>query len=66
MKIHTLLIYFFENTCSSFGLIKSVRLPKKMAGTGTHRGFAFVDFTTKQDAKVCKNFPPLLSEAYSL
>jgi len=36
---------------SSFGHIKSVRLPKKMAGTGTHRGFAFVDFTTKQDAK---------------
>ena len=23
-----------------------------MAGTGSHRGFAFVDFTTKQDAKV--------------
>jgi len=36
---------------SSFGHIKSLRLPKKMAGTGSHRGFAFVDFTTKQDAK---------------
>ena len=23
-----------------------------MSGTGTHRGFAFVDFLTKQDAKV--------------
>ena len=44
--IHISLLY------SSFGLIKSVRLPKKMAGTGSHRGFAFVDFTTKQDAKV--------------
>merc|ERR1712150_183024 len=37
---------------SKFGNIKSVRLPKKMAGTGSHRGFAFVDFTTKQDAKI--------------
>lgn len=36
---------------STFGSIKSVRLPKKMAGTGSHRGFAFVDFTTKQNAK---------------
>ena len=27
-----------------------------MAGTGSHRGFAFVDFTTKQDAKVEINF----------
>ncbi|XP_057294290.1 probable RNA-binding protein 19 isoform X2 [Hydractinia symbiolongicarpus] len=35
---------------SSFGHIKTVRLPKKMVGTGSHRGFAFVDFTTKQDA----------------
>ena len=37
---------------SVFGELKTVRLPKKMAGTGKHRGFAFVDFLTKQDAKV--------------
>ncbi|KAM9330805.1 putative RNA-binding protein 19 [Gastrophryne carolinensis] len=36
---------------STFGELKTVRLPKKMAGTGTHRGFGFVDFVTKQDAK---------------
>lgn len=29
-----------------------MRLPKKMTGTGAHRGFGFVDFITKQDAKV--------------
>uniref|UniRef100_A0A670KJD4 RNA binding motif protein 19 n=1 Tax=Podarcis muralis TaxID=64176 RepID=A0A670KJD4_PODMU len=36
---------------STFGELKTVRLPKKMAGTGKHRGFGFVDFLTKQDAK---------------
>merc|ERR550534_689193 len=36
---------------SNFGEIKSLRLPKKMSGTGTHRGFAFVDFLSKQEAK---------------
>ncbi|RMC05937.1 hypothetical protein DUI87_17482 [Hirundo rustica rustica] len=36
---------------STFGELKTVRLPKKMAGTGSHRGFGFVDFVTKQDAK---------------
>lgn len=35
----------------TFGEIKTLRLPQKMSGTGTHRGFAFVDFLTKQDAK---------------
>lgn len=34
-----------------FGELKSVRLPKKLSGTGSHRGFGFVDFLTKQDAK---------------
>ncbi|XP_035022008.2 probable RNA-binding protein 19 [Hippoglossus stenolepis] len=36
---------------STFGELKTVRLPKKAAGTGKHRGFGFVDFLTKQDAK---------------
>lgn len=35
-----------------FGELKAVRLPKKMAGNESHRGFAFIDFITKQDAKV--------------
>nr|XP_039260926.1 probable RNA-binding protein 19 [Styela clava] len=38
----------------TFGELKSVRLPKKLSVSGqagTHRGFAFVDFITKQDAK---------------
>ena len=35
-----------------FGELKTVRLPKKYSGTGSHRGFAFVDFLTKHDAKV--------------
>lgn len=32
-----------------FGQLKSCRLPKKF--DGSHRGFAFVDFVTKQEAK---------------
>lgn len=36
---------------ATFGEIKSLRLPKKMVGTGPHRGFAFVDYYTKHDAK---------------
>ncbi|KAM6931091.1 putative RNA-binding protein 19 [Xenentodon cancila] len=35
----------------TFGELKTVRLPKKAAGTGKHRGFCFIDFITKQDAK---------------
>ncbi|XP_026200086.1 probable RNA-binding protein 19 [Anabas testudineus] len=35
----------------TFGELKTVRLPKKAAGSGNHRGFGFVDFLTKQDAK---------------
>jgi len=27
-------------------------MPKKLSGTGTHRGFGFADFLTKEDAKV--------------
>eukprot|EP01156_Anaeramoeba_ignava_P002607 Anaeramoba_ignava/a218880_59.p1 GENE.a218880_59~~a218880_59.p1 ORF type:complete len:822 (+),score=274.37 a218880_59:115-2580(+) len=33
----------------SFGEIKSVRIPKKF--DGSHRGFGFVDFVTKQEAE---------------
>jgi multiple RNA-binding domain-containing protein 1 len=36
---------------SAFGTLKSVRLPKKV--TGSHRGFAFVEFGTKAEAKAC-------------
>ncbi|XP_045772794.1 probable RNA-binding protein 19 [Maniola jurtina] len=36
----------------AFGDIKTLRLPKKLtAGTDQHRGFAFVDFYSKADAK---------------
>ncbi|XP_031164582.2 probable RNA-binding protein 19 isoform X2 [Sander lucioperca] len=35
----------------TFGELKTVRLPKKAAGSGNHRGFGFIDFLTKQDAK---------------
>ncbi|XP_075154380.1 putative RNA-binding protein 19 [Haematobia irritans] len=36
----------------AFGELKSVRLPKKMTpGEDCHRGFGFVDFVTKSDAK---------------
>ncbi|XP_001605134.2 probable RNA-binding protein 19 [Nasonia vitripennis] len=35
----------------AFGEIKSVRLPKKMVGEEKHRGFGFVEFYTKKEAK---------------
>lgn len=34
---------------STFGAVKRVRIPKKMGGV--HRGFAFVDFSTPQEAQ---------------
>jgi len=40
-----------EDIFKTFGELTAVRLPKKMAGTGPHRGFAFIDFATKSDAK---------------
>lgn len=35
-----------------FGDLKAVRLPKKLVGDEKHRGFAFVEYSTKKDAKV--------------
>ncbi|EEB14728.1 RNA binding motif protein, putative [Pediculus humanus corporis] len=34
-----------------FGEIKAIRLPKKLVGSGSHRGFCFVEYNTVQDAK---------------
>lgn len=36
---------------SAFGDLQFVRLPKKLHGTGSHRGFAFVEFINKSDAR---------------
>lgn len=36
----------------AFGGLKCVRLPKKLSGTGTHRGFGFVEFHTHHEAEV--------------
>ncbi|XP_012282363.1 probable RNA-binding protein 19 isoform X2 [Orussus abietinus] len=35
----------------AFGELKAVRLPKKMVGEENHRGFAFVEYYSKSDAK---------------
>lgn len=36
----------------TFGALKKVRLPKKLsAGSGDHRGFGFVEFVSKEDAR---------------
>ncbi|XP_011866993.1 PREDICTED: probable RNA-binding protein 19 [Vollenhovia emeryi] len=35
----------------SYGELKAVRLPKKLVGIEKHRGFAFVEYYTKADAK---------------
>lgn len=38
---------------NAFGELKSIRIPKKMTpGEDAHRGFGFVDFISKSDAKV--------------
>ncbi|XP_012255144.2 probable RNA-binding protein 19 [Athalia rosae] len=39
----------------AFGEIKALRLPKKMASSDSHRGFAFVDYYTKSNAKKAFN-----------
>uniref|UniRef100_A0A8C6A999 RNA binding motif protein 19 n=1 Tax=Marmota marmota marmota TaxID=9994 RepID=A0A8C6A999_MARMA len=51
-RSHSFVSHFRVIIELTFGELKTVRLPKKMTGTGTHRGFGFVDFLTKQDAKV--------------
>ena len=38
-----------QDIFATFGHLKNVRLPKKV--TGSHRGFAFVEFLTKDEAK---------------
>ena len=38
-----------EDIFKTFGSLKGVRLPKKV--TGSHRGFAFIDFHSKEEAK---------------
>nr|BAN20693.1 RNA binding motif protein [Riptortus pedestris] len=40
-----------ENLFKTFGVLKFVRLPKKLVGTGPHRGFGFVEYLSKSDAK---------------
>ncbi|CAD1479371.1 unnamed protein product, partial [Heterotrigona itama] len=35
----------------AFGELKAVRLPKKLVGVEKHRGFAFVEYYTKSEAK---------------
>ncbi len=40
-----------QDLFKTFGELAGVRLPSKMAGTGTHRGFAFIEFAAKSDAK---------------
>ncbi|XP_015593369.1 probable RNA-binding protein 19 [Cephus cinctus] len=40
-----------EELFKAFGEIKAVRLPKKLVGVEKHKGFAFVEYYTKSDAK---------------
>ncbi|KAL6740593.1 hypothetical protein Aduo_013937 [Ancylostoma duodenale] len=40
-----------ESLFSSFGEVKSIRIPKKVGTRDQHRGFGFVDFISIQEAK---------------
>jgi multiple RNA-binding domain-containing protein 1 len=49
-EIYVLFIIFLLNLfVRTYGQLKSLRMPKKF--NGGHRGFAFLDFLTKQEAK---------------
>ena len=52
LKVTSLNFNCFVFLVSAFGELKIVRLPKKIVGTGPHRGFGFVDFVSRHDAKV--------------
>lgn len=60
MSVCVCLFFFFLFLCymyiffyfRSYGELKAVRLPKKLVGTGRHRGFVFIEYHTKTDAKV--------------
>lgn len=41
-----------EELFKEFGSIKTIRLPKKM--DGTHRGFAFIEYDSIEDASLAK------------
>lgn len=47
----------FKHFCfRAFGEIKTLRIPKKLTpGSDQHRGFAFIDYYSKADAKVNHN-----------
>lgn len=40
-----------ESLFSSFGEVKSIRIPKKVGNRNQHRGFGFVDFISTGEAK---------------
>lgn len=40
-----------QDLFSVFGTLRGIRLPRKIAAGGRHRGFGFVEFLTKNDAK---------------
>lgn len=46
-----LIYYHFHFSLRTFGELKTVRLPQK-PGSSEHRGFGFVDFVSREDAKV--------------
>lgn len=50
MEIHGV-CFFLLLIFRTFGELKGLRMPKKMVGTGTHRGFAFVEYNSKTEAK---------------
>lgn len=54
--------------CRAFGELKSVRIPKKMVqgSEDSHRGFGFVDYDSKSDAKVKIKFTILLIEYFCI